>query len=144
MFWNEASGGGLSLKRGGAILCLALFAVACGGGDAGGTPTDPQGGGTQPPPGGGTGPVATTSVQVLDSSFSPAAILVQPGATVTWTWGGSQQHNVIWAAGNLTNSPTQSAGTHQVTMPSAAGELVYYCSLHGSPAGGMRGTVRIQ
>lgn len=130
------------MNRGAALLSMALFTVACGGGDGG--PTDPPpGNGSQPPPG-GTDPVATTSVQVQDNLFSPAAIRVQAGATVTWTWSGSQLHNVTWVAGNLANSPTQSSGTHQVTMPSQTGELVYYCTLHGTPTGGMRGTVRIE
>ncbi len=120
---------------------VALFLAACGGSDS----TGPNGGQPPPPPPpGGNGPVQTTSVQVLDSNFNPAAIQVQPGATVTWTWGGSEQHNVTWASGNLSNSPTQTGGTHQVTMPTQTGEYVYYCTLHGTPSGGMRGTVRVQ
>jgi plastocyanin len=88
--------------------------------------------------------VQTTSVSVQDSNFNPSAIQVSPGATVTWTWAGSLDHNVIWVSGGLANSTTKASGTHQVTMPTTPGELVYYCSLHGSPNGGMRGTVRVQ
>ncbi len=123
------------------VVVLALS--GCGGGDS---PSDPNGGGNGGGGGGGGGgtPVATTSVQVLDNNFNPGAILVSPGATVTWTWGGSDVHNVTWASGTLSNSETKSTGTHRVTMPTTAGELVYFCTLHGSASGGMRGTVRVQ
>ena len=105
----------------------------------GSDPSGPDGGN------GGGNPVQTTSVTVVDSNFDPAAIQVAPGATVTWTWSGtSQSHNVIWASGGLAASPTQSSGTYQATMPTTAGELTYYCNIHGSPTSGMRGTVRVQ
>jgi plastocyanin len=122
-------------------LGLAVLLVAgCGSDD----PTDPGNGGGGGGGGGGGNPVQTTSVSVRDSNFNPSAIQVSPGATVTWTWAGAEPHNVIWVSGGLTNSPTQTAGTYQATMPAAPGELVYYCSIHGSPTSGMRGTVRIQ
>ncbi|MEX2526543.1 MAG: plastocyanin/azurin family copper-binding protein [Gemmatimonadota bacterium] len=88
--------------------------------------------------------VATTSVGVRDNFFDPTAIRVAGGATINWTWNGSQQHNVTWVSADLPNSPTQSSGTHQVVAPSSAGELVYFCTIHGSPTSGMRGTVRIE
>jgi len=69
---------------------------------------------------------------------------VSPGARITFTWSGNNPHNVIWAAGSLANASTQSSGTHEVTMPAAAGEYVYYCSLHGGANGGMRGMVRVE
>lgn len=124
------------------LLPLALI-WGCGGSDS---PSDPGGTGNGPPgpPPGGGDPVPTTSVTVRDNLFDPAAIAVSPGASVTWTWSGGEPHNVTWASGGLTNSTTQTSGTYSATMPTAAGELVYYCTLHGTPTSGMRGTVRIQ
>lgn len=111
-------------------LALLLVQIGCGNGT-----TDP-----------GTGdPVQTTSVSVRDNlTFSPPAILVSPGATVTWTWQGGLVHNVVWVAASLPNSPDQATGTFQATMPSDAGTHVYYCTFHGSPTSGMRGTVQVQ
>jgi len=128
-----------------ALLVPLLFLGACGGSDSPSDPGDPgdPGNGPPPPPGNG-GPVATTSVSVRDNVFDPAAITVSPGATVTWTWAGNEPHNVTWVESDLTDSSTQTSGTYQAAMPSASGELVYYCTLHGTPTGGMRGTVQIQ
>ncbi len=122
------------------LLPLALI-WGCGGSDS---PSDPIGNGPQDPSPGNGAPVNTTSVTVRDNLFEPPAIAVSPGATVTWTWSGGEPHNVTWATGGLTNSTTQTTGTYTATMPSATGDLVYYCTLHGTPSSGMRGTVRIQ
>lgn len=126
-------------------LSAGLLLAGCGGGG----PSDPGGnggggGGAGGGGGGGGNPVPTTSVTVQDNVFSPAAISVARGASVTFTWNGSQLHNVTWVSGGLANSPTQTSGTHQVTMPSTTGELVYFCTIHGSASGGMRGTVQVQ
>lgn len=122
----------------GMLLALTATLAACGGSGDGGTDPDPD---NDPPP--TDDPVQTTSVRLEASSFDPPAITVAPGATVTWTWDGGVEHNVTWASGDLSNSPTQTSGTFQQTMPETEGELVYYCSIHGSSSGGMRGTIEI-
>ncbi|MSR22385.1 MAG: hypothetical protein EXR92_02400 [Gemmatimonadetes bacterium] len=120
-------------------LCMALVAAAvvgCGGSDSPTSNGNGNGGG-----GGGGNPVATTSVSVQNNSFSPSAIRVTPGATVTWTWGG-RGHNVTWTGSNTTalqDSATRSSGTHQVTMPATAGTYNYECTLHP----GMNGSVTV-
>lgn len=124
-------------------VALAVFlATGCGSED----PTDPGGNNGNGGGGGGGGnPVQTTSVSVVDNSFNPSAIQVSPGATVTFTWSGSTAHNVIWVGqSGLQNSPTQVNGTFTATMPTTTGEIVYFCNLHGTASGGMRGTIRIQ
>ncbi len=79
-----------------------------------------------------------------DSFFSPALISVSQGDVVVWTWNGTNEdHNVTWVSGGLTNSPTQSDGSHEVTMPSTPGQLGYYCTNHGTPSSGMRGTINV-
>jgi plastocyanin len=111
-----------------ALLVLGLTA-ACGDGA-----TDPGDG----------DPVATTSVSVRDNFFQPPNIVVAPGATVTWTWQGSQVHNVTWVGSPLPDSPDQVTGIFEAAMPSQAGTHAYYCTFHGTPTSGMRGTVRVE
>lgn len=89
-------------------------------------------------------PVATTSVSVRDNVFAPANILVDPGATVTWTWAGSTPHRIRWVSAGLGDSPLQAAGTHQATLPQAPGTYAYYCTEHGTPTTGMRGSVIVE
>lgn len=85
-------------------------------------------------------PPGANAVNVADNSFNPATLNTSPGATVTWTWVGSELHNVTWIAADLPNSGNQTSGTHQVTMPAATGDYNYQCTLHE----GMAGTVRVE
>jgi len=87
--------------------------------------------------------VATTaSVAVTNFQFTPASATVAAGGTVTWNFNQGT-HNVTWVSGGFTNSADMSSGTHQVTFPSA-GTFQYYCSIHGTPTTGMRGSVTVQ
>ena len=80
---------------------------------------------------GGGGPVATTSVNVVDFSFDPPDILVSAGARVTWTWNGSTPHNVTFAPpASIPPSFTQSSGGYQAVMPTASGVYTYQCIIH--------------
>ncbi len=126
------------VRRGAPWMAMALFfAVAGCGGDSGtnGGGGD-DGGGSGGGSGGGTTPVITTSVNVLDFAFGPPDIQVTGGATVTWTWTGSVGHNVTFAS---SNSPTQTTGTYQLAMPTAAGVYTYQCTIHP----GMNGSVTV-
>ena len=77
------------------VMSLFLAVTGCGGdsGTNGGGGSGGGGGGG----GGGVTPVATTEVSVRDNFFTPASIMVAPGATVTWTWAGSDAHNVTFS-----------------------------------------------
>jgi plastocyanin len=90
-----------------------------------------------------TAPPATADVSVQDNVFEADYVVVAAGGTVTWTWAGSNQHNVTWASGGWPNSATQTSGTHSVTFDTP-GTYVYYCSIHGSATSGMRGTVVVK
>jgi len=83
------------------------------------------------------------AVTVRDNFFDPNAVTVSLGGTVTWTWQGANSHNVTWVSGGFTNSGTQAAGSHEVTFNSA-GTFQYYCTIHGTPTSGMRGSVAVQ
>ena len=101
---------------------LALSLVACGGG---------AGAASQ------ASPVASTEVDLPKSyKFQPAAIVVDPGSTVTWTNHDDFTHNVTLPDGTapLTMRPGETA-THTFD---AAGTFDYLCSLHPKD---MRGRV---
>lgn len=123
------------VRKGSRWLIAAMLAAfgACGGD----SPTSPGGGG------GGGGGTMTTSVTVEDFSFGPAAIVVDPGANVTWTWdsGVSVDHNVTFSDASIMDSPTQSTGTHSAAMPTTPGTYSYQCTIH---PGSMQGTVTVQ
>jgi len=88
---------------------------------------------------GGGPPVMTTSVNVVDFAFTPPNIQVSAGATVTWTWTGNALHNVTFGSSSIANSLTQTSGTYQVAMPTAAGVYTYQCTIHA----GMNGSVTV-
>jgi plastocyanin len=91
------------------------------------------------------GPV-TATVNVVNNEFSPAALTVAAGTTVTWRWGtGAIGHNVTPVASEPPSSGTPSSApdthTHTFNTP---GTYIYYCTNHGTPIGGMRGTITVQ
>jgi plastocyanin len=91
------------------------------------------------------GPSAA-SVNVVNNQFQPAALAVSAGTTVTWRWGtGAVSHNVTPAGTEPPGSGAPSSApdtyTYQFNNP---GIYTYYCTVHGSPAEGMRGTITVQ
>lgn len=88
-------------------------------------------------------PPANAAVSVEDSFFDPNAVTVATSGTVTWMWSGALDHNVTWVSAGFQNSPTQPSGNHQVTFADA-GTFDYYCTIHGTPTGGMRGSVTVK
>ena len=86
---------------------------------------------------------ATTAINVADDFFAPMEADVDVGGRAEWTWMGSNQHNVTWVSASFTDSPTQTSGTHLVQFP-AMGDFDYYCTVHGTPTSGMRGTIRVR
>lgn len=91
---------------------------------------------------GPTGPVTggrTSSIDIKDNFFSPSNDTVSVGATITWTWRGSNPHTVTFDAGG-TNSSQMTSGTFQRQFP-AAGSFTYHCLVHGTA---MSGTIVVQ
>jgi plastocyanin len=82
------------------------------------------------------GPPMSASVSVIDYAFDPDEATVAVGGTVTWTWGGADQHNVTFSDAS---SPTQTAGSYMRTF-STAGTFPYQCTIHA----GMDGTITVQ
>jgi plastocyanin len=72
--------------------------------------------------------------------FSPAAVTINVGESVTWTNGGGN-HNVVLADGDVALiSPSTSSWTLTHTF-TTAGTFSYYCAIHR--ALGMTGTVSV-
>lgn len=115
--------------------CTAL--VACGGGGA------DNGVGTAPPPSAPPStPTPATAVNVNDNVFAPAAITTSRATAVTWTWRGSNPHNVTFEDATQ-SSATQTSGSHQRAF-AQAGTYRYRCTIHSSDfASGMVGSVEI-
>lgn len=105
------------------LITAALLSVGCGDDN----PIDPGGNNT------------TNQISVRDNFFSPTATTVSASTTVTWTWAGSNQHNVTFDNTNLGASSTITTGTYQKLF-SAAGSFGYRCTVHP----GMTGTVTVQ
>jgi halocyanin-like protein len=75
-----------------------------------------------------------------DWGFGPAAVRVDPGATVRWEWTGKGgAHNVVASDGRFESELTDEQGTTFTWSPSEAGVTRYYCGPH--KAMGMRGAV---
>jgi plastocyanin len=82
-------------------------------------------------------------VQSLDNTFRAPDIQVQPGATVTWTNDGRNEHDVLPVDGGgwgVEVEGFQPGATYQHTF-TEPGVYDYYCSIHGTTSAGMVGTV---
>ncbi|MFL6289488.1 MAG: Calx-beta domain-containing protein [Thermoanaerobaculia bacterium] len=101
---------------------------------------DGPGGGDPNPSSGCTGVEAKVTIGGL--AFSPATVTVDAGQPVCWTWSGAE-HTVKADDGSFTSGPPASSVTFQRTF-NTPGTYGYYCQVHGSASGGMRGTVVVR
>ncbi len=96
---------------------------------------------TEQPP-----PSTNANVSVTNNQFTPASLTISAGTTVVWTWNSTaQNHNVAPAASQPTRSgnPVNGPATYQFKFDTP-GTYVYFCEVHGSALGGMRGTITVQ
>ncbi len=123
------------LTRWAFLLVTVVYLAACAGDD----PLGSNGNGNGSGNGSGNGG-ATLSVAVQDNRFTPSSLTIPQDSTTTWTWGGSNPHNVTFDDG-IGNSGTQSSGTHtrQFTQ---TGTFGYFCTVHGAAV--MSGTIIVQ
>ena len=102
----------------------------------------PAGGGDPNPPPGCVGVQAT--ITVVGMSFSPAVVTITTGQPVCWTWTNAPyQHTVTADDGSFNTGAPNSSGNFQHTF-TTAGTFGFYCQVHGSLTGGMRGMVIVQ
>ena len=92
------------------------------------------------------GAPAPQVIQVQNNLFAPSAVTVTAGTTVEWRWSpGAVGHSVTPAPPpGFSGEPALHSApfSHTFTF-TQAGTYVYYCSAHGSPTGGMRGTITV-
>jgi plastocyanin len=109
-------------------LTAAIALMGCGG-------SGYSSGVTSPPD-----PVQTTSVSLRNDAFSPRAIKVTSGATVTFTNNDGRAHNVIFSSSAIVGAADFAAGTKSVEMPVTPGTYAYHCTIPP----GMTGSVVVE
>lgn len=121
-----------------AIVALAL--ASCGSPKPTGLPAGPT-----------PEPVKNTLVKATAaSSFDPKELTVPVGETVTWEFEGPL-HNVVFSTLKVNSHPECAGAAPDSCAPvgsefeykfEAEGDFLYYCIIHGTPAGGgMSGTI---
>ena len=87
-----------------------------------------------------TAPPTSAAVDIVNTAFSPASVVVQASGAVTWTWRDSGiPHNVTYTAAPGTlpaSSTTQGAGTFSTTF-TQVGTYRYVCTIHGQMNNGV-------
>lgn len=141
-----------------AVLLAAGSAAACGGGDDDSADGGGDGGGLSSDGGGSSDGEGTdadlpddlvvvegteVAVQSLDNTFRAQNIQVQPGATVTWTNDGRNEHDVLPVEGDDWGVEVEdfAPGAEYAHTFEEPGVYDYYCTLHGTTTAGMIGTV---
>ena len=85
----------------------------------------------------------TASVAAVDDEFRPTQLTVTLGTTVVWTNQGQNPHTVTAADRAFDSGTLERGQTFSVTFEEA-GEVPYYCQIHGEPGSGMRGVIVVQ
>jgi plastocyanin len=119
------------------IISGLMAAVSCGTASPSVTPTATQAAQVKPTePGATAGPdFKPASVVIENFAFSPAAITVSIGTTVTWTNKDSATHTVVSTSGNVLNSGNiPQGGTFSFTFKDK-GSYDYHCGVHPSMTG---------
>ncbi|WP_243773329.1 cupredoxin domain-containing protein [Actinomadura barringtoniae] len=105
--------------------------AACGGSGHAATPATSMPGMSMPAstPPAPAAPVAGNAVEIKNFGFSPGALTVKAGTTVTWTNGDEDPHTVS-ATGGPFHSPTlTNGGTFHYTF-TKPGRYAYICTIH--------------
>ncbi len=87
---------------------------------------------------------AKASVEVGDNFYKPVELEVTAGTKVTWTNKGKILHNVIPVKGDKWGTKALVKGKTYSYKFKKPGTYAYYCSFHGSPTGGQRGTIVVK
>ena len=116
------------------LMALLGFSVAC----SSSSPSTPS---PTPSPSGSSvaASIVTGASTMTTTAYTPNAITVSVGGTVTWTNNDSTSHTST-ANGGAWNSGSIAPGGKFTMTFSAAGSFPYHCSIHP----GMVGTVTVQ
>ncbi len=89
----------------------------------------------------------------IDNNFLPQNLTIAAGTKVTFTNRGRNPHNIVPVDGtaDVNGSATTWGAPDTAFQPKAvysyvfarAGTFVYYCTIHGSPKGGMFATITV-
>jgi|GEM_PF-1975032 len=82
-------------------------------------------------------------ITITGSSFSPATVTIDPGQPVCWTWAGSTEHTVKADDESFSSGNPATHNNFQHTYTDS-GNFGFYCQVHGSLTGGMRGNVIVR
>jgi plastocyanin len=99
--------------------------------------------------GGGGGPPTTAAIQLRSDGsgnrFVPDAVTIAAGGTVTWTWASGFHDVTSTGSPSFTPSgaPVSAPNTYSQTF-STPGTYLYFCTIHGTPGAGMRGTIVVE
>lgn len=95
----------------------------------------------------GTGPQACTpgaaQVCMTATTFNPATVTVTAGTTVQWLNTSGLTHTVTSVGGSseIFDQSVASGSGGFSRQFNTAGTYHYYCTIHGTPTSGMRGTL---
>lgn len=84
---------------------------------------------TVPAGSGGSTSSGPATVKVVNFSFTPQSITVQPGTKVTWDFEDSVDHNVDIDNGKIQSKDLHKGETYSYTF-NKAGTYNYICSIH--------------
>ena len=74
-------------------------------------------------------PAKVQRVAIQNFAFSPQAIVVAPGTTVTWINADDDPHTVTATAKSFHSAAMDTADSYSFTF-AKPGEYAYFCSLH--------------
>lgn len=107
-------------------------------------PYDPRGSGGDPDtPEGCVGIDAKVQIDGGSLSFFPLTVTIDAGQPACWTWQGSMPHSVKSDDGSFSSGAPAERGNFKRTF-NTPGTYGYFCQVHGSATGGMRGTVIVR
>lgn len=82
--------------------------------------------------------VATVAVEIVDFTFNPGVLAVEPDTEVVWTNADGLAHSIVADDGSFA-SPDLDEGASFSFVATAPGELAYFCGIHDS----MRATITV-
>jgi plastocyanin len=134
------------------VVLLATLALgACGGDDAADEPAPASEApaaaeGSAAPPATFAPNGEVMDVAAIDNTFRPQEVEISAGTEVVFSNGGRNDHNIVPSDGSTDWGVEASEFTPGDTYSyvfTAPGTYAYFCSLHGTAAAGMIGTITV-
>lgn len=93
-------------------------------------------------------PASGVTIQLVESGgnrFEPANVTIPAGTKVTWIWVGGFHDVTSAGEGTFPSSGAPVSPPHSYSFTFLSpGTYLYFCSVHGTPSNGMRGTIVVQ